>query len=266
MNFIGFNNQIIDKKLLNFYLVERFRYADAFFESILFTNGRFPLMKYHRERIYEACQFLHFDNFEVNIAFILDLIARNSALNKTLRIRISIIRAEGNNYKPKGQKINFLIECKEIDALFNSIDTLSTYNEIKKQITPFAAFKTSNALLYVMAKRFALEKTWNDVLICNEQNHWIEATSSNIFFVKNNEIYTSKNESGCVLGVCREFISNHFEVNYVDVDDNFIEEVEEIFLTNGVNLIQPVLYFENKQLETSFTEKIINKTKKLLVI
>lgn len=266
MDFIGFNNQIIEKKLLNFYLVERFRYADAFFESILYINGAFPLKKYHRERMYEACQLFHFDNFEMNIAFLLDLIARNGALDKTLRIRISIVRADGENYKPKGSQTNILIECKEIKSLFKPIETLSTYSEIQKDYNPLSAIKTSNALIYVLAKQFALENTWNDVLISNFKNEWIEATSSNFFIIINNKIYTSKANSGCVLGVSREFITNHFEINYVDIDDDFLYEAEELFLTNGINIIQPVLFLENKRLAITKTEKIIQKTKKLLSI
>ncbi len=266
MDFIGFNSQILDKKLLNFYLVERFRYADAFFESILFTNGKFPLLSYHRERLYEACQAFHFDNYEINVAFLLDLIARNGGLDKTLRIRISLVRADGLNYKPNGSGVNVLIECSGVTSVFQEVETLSTYSEIKKQINPFSIFKTSNALLYVMAKKFALENTWNEVLICNENNHWIESSASNFYIIKNNSIYTSKMDSGCVSGVCRSFITNQFKIYYVDIDDQFLNEADEIFLSNGVNLIQPVFYFDNKQLSTEQTEKIVSKTKKLLAI
>lgn len=266
MDFIGFNRQIIEKKLLNFYLVERFRYADAFFETILFINGKFPLMKYHRERIYEADKLFNFENFEVNIAFLLDLIARNGGLDKTLRVRISFVRADGENYKPKGQKTNILIECLEINSVFKPIENISTYSEIKKQLTPFASIKTSNALIYVMAKRYALENKWNDVVICNQQNHWIEATSSNLFIVKNNKMYTSKNDSACVLGVSRAFIANHFEINYVNIDDDLLNDADEMFLTNGANLIQTVLFFKNQQLNTTIGNQLIIKTKKLLSI
>ena len=115
-----------------------------------------------------------------------------------------------------------------------------------------------------MAKKYAVEKTWNDVLISNQENEWIESSSSNVYVVKNNKIYTPKLESGCVSGVCRSFLLNHFDINFVSIDSEVLIDADEIFLSNGVNLIQPVLFLEQKQLETTQTKQLISSTKKLL--
>jgi len=264
MNYIGFNHQIIEKKMLNFYLVERFRYADAFFESILFHNGRFPLINQHKERIYNACKAFHFDDFEINIAFLLDLIARNKALDKTLRIRISLVRTNGENYQPKGSQCQVLIECKEVHSMFKAIETVGTFTEYNKAIHPFSSFKTANSLIYVMAKHHALKNMWQDVIIANDKKEWIESSSSNIYVVKNNKIYSPNTESGCVSGVCRAFIKNFFEINFVTFEPDFLDDIDELFFSNAVNLIQPVLFFKNKKLQTKTTEKLILKLKKHL--
>lgn len=264
MEFVVFNNEIIPKEKLNFYSLERFRYADACFESMLFINGKIPLLKYHQKRLNKTCTFLGFQQNNISIGSIQKLVEQQQKNTKFWRIRYSLVRAEGANYLPHGNKVNTLIECQALNNIFKEIDNLGLYSQIKKPINLYAQYKTANTLLYVKAKQFARHNNYDEVLLLNDENKWIESSSSNIFAIVNNEIYTTKKNSGAVVGTSQKFIKNNFKVKTTKMDSIFLSEVNELFLTNGVQIIQSVKMLNNKKLQCSKTQEIINKVKEII--
>ncbi|MCB0539363.1 MAG: aminotransferase class IV [Chitinophagales bacterium] len=264
MEFVVFNNEIIPKEKLNFYSLERFRYADACFESMLLINGKIPFLKYHQDRLNKTCDFLGFQQETIHFELIKKLVETHQNTTKFYRIRYSLVRAEGVNYLPNGNKINVLIECIALNHIFKEIDNLGFYSQIKKPINLYAQYKTANALLYVMVKQFALQNNYDEVLLLNDENNWIESSSSNIFAIINNDIYTTKENSGAVVGTSQKFIKDNFKVKTAKMDSIFLSEVNELFLTNGVQIIQPVKKLNNRKLHTSKTQEIIDKVKEII--
>lgn len=265
MNFVCFNGRFIPKNELSFYDVERFRVADACFESMLFTEGKIPLIDLHQKRLDTVCKQLSFDFFTIDEGYIHELIAKNGISNNA-RIRISLIRESGKNYTPNGSKIQSLLECERFSEPFQSIENLGIYTEFTKSSNKLGSFKHSSALLYVLAKQYGIENGYDDVLIKNENQHLIEASSSNLFMIKDGQIYTSKNNSGCVLGVCRKFLLNFLNVNLVEISEEMISLADEVFLSNAVQLVQSVKYYEGKLLDNTMTNNIINQVKAKLTI
>lgn len=267
MDFVAFQNNIIPKESLNFYSLERFRFSDACFESIIFINGSFPLLAYHQKRLDKTTAFLGFEPYEISENLLLEVLHRNSLEKNNARIRLSLVRKNGRNYSPYGKEVEALVEAEPTNiALFTSINKLGTYKEFTKTKNIISSFKTSSALGYVLAKKYAEEQGLNEVLISNTNGDWIEAASSNLFVIKDGIIYTSADDSACVLGVVRNFIIEHFSVCFVRIDKEFLLAANEIFLTNGINLVQSVLSFEGKTLENRLTQELQEKIKTLLLI
>lgn len=264
MDFVVYNNKIISKKDLNFYNLERFRYADACFESMLYVNGIIPLLKYHQKRLDETADFLDFEPQEISIDVIKKLVEKQEANVKFCRIRYTIVRVEGINYLPKGSKVNVLIECEVVNEIFREIKNVGFYNEMPKCVNLLSSYKTANSLLYVKAKQYALKNNFGEVLLKNTNNFWVEASSSNLFVVKENILYTPTKNSGQVKGVFNQFLQDNFEVKQIDIDSIFLSQVNELFLTNGVQFIQPVLELNYRELDTQITREIINKIKELI--
>lgn len=266
MQIICFNHKFIRKDELSFYDVERFRVADACFESMLYINGQIPLLAEHQNRLDLACKIFQFNSYDIPIAKILELLNRNGLADKMARVRLSIIRKSGNNYKPEGSETQLLLECSPLNEIFKPIQQLAVYSDLLKQHNPIASIKHSNALLYVLATQFAAANNFDDVLLKNTQGLYIEASSSNLFFIVDHEIYTPKNESGCVLGVCRSFLLNFLNVRLVNVGDDLISSADEIFLSNGIQLIQSVKKYGGKKLNSTHTDAIIQQIKAKLVL
>ena len=60
--------------------------------------------------------------------------------------------------------------------------------------------KTTSAIYYVLASIEKQQRGLDDLLILNSNRYPIEACSSNVFIVKDNEIITPPLESGCLDG------------------------------------------------------------------
>lgn len=266
MHFVLFNGQIIEKKNLSFYDVERFRVADACFESMLWIDGRIPLLDGHQKRLDEVCNYFGFDSHKISLDSINQLAEMEKINTNYGRVRVSVIRSQGKNYTPLGKESNLLVEMEELDGLFSPIQKLGLYSELRKSISPFSRFKHSNALLYVMARQFALKNNFDEVLLFNDNNQIIEASSSNLFFIRGTEIYTPKRNDGGVAGVCQESLINLLGAKEVKVTEQMVQDADEIFLSNAVQLIQPVTSFLSRKLDIGQTNKLIAKLKDNLTL
>jgi branched-subunit amino acid aminotransferase/4-amino-4-deoxychorismate lyase len=85
------------------------------------------------------------------------------------------------------------------------------YEAIAKPMNVLSALKSSNALLYVLASNFAKENSFDDVVLLNAAGRVCEATSSNLFVIKDEKIFTPSVTEGCVEGVLRTVLFEPFQ-------------------------------------------------------
>ena len=106
----------------------------------------------------------------------------------------------------------------------------------------------------------AKNQGYDEAVIFNEQNFVIETTSSNLFFVSNNKLFTPHLNQGCVEGTMRELIINNFNVKEIKVKMDDLINSQEIILTNSLS-IKSVTELNNIQINNSqhanrFLEKV----------
>ena len=109
-------------------------------------------------------------------------------------------------------------------------------NQIKcaGELSPF---KTGNALLYVMAARYAKLNRLHDSIIINQHGRFVELSSSNIFGIKENALITPPLQEGCVAGVMRNFIIHQlapktgYNVELKPITQKDFVDFEETFAT-----------------------------------
>ena len=111
-----------------------------------------------------------------------------------------------------------------------------------------STLKSSNSLIYVLGTIYAKSKGFENALILNDNNNVIEATNSNIFIVKNNEITTPPIKDGCVDGVMRKWITNNENIHVKSISINEIYDSEEIFISNTISGVTPVKKIDNQDL------------------
>ncbi|MBA2621536.1 MAG: aminotransferase class IV, partial [Acidobacteria bacterium] len=81
----------------------------------------------------------------------------------------------------------------------------------------------------------------------NERDEITSAATANVFWTKNNKIFTPALETGCLAGTTRALILENFAVEETKADLAEFERADEIFLTSaGIGVVQ-IAEFQNKK-------------------
>lgn len=263
-NISFFNGDYIPHHELRFEDFHRLRFADSLFESMLCIKGEVPLLTYHLNRLRPSCQYLQMDFPELDFEQILKYLFEQNNFEDKARVRLTVFRKNGELYSPEGNESSVLIEIDSYDKeLFSPINEIGVYSENKKPLTIYSLLKSGNALHYVIAKQFAQKHGYDEVLLMNPNTEIIEAASNNVFYIHEGKIYTPSTSFGCVNGVFKKFLTEEIidNITYAACLQDDLERFDEIFLTNAVGLIQPVLKYADKNYKSDITNQLIEKVK-----
>lgn len=255
-----------------------FRYGDAVFETMHANGTEVQFFDEHYERMTNAAIKLKMnlpDDFNKSLLYaeIKSLLVRNK-LFQGAKVRFSIFRNGAGTYMPETNRISYIIETEKLPTDKYELNQkgliIDIYNEIRKPINTFSFFKTSNSQLYVMASIFCKENKFDDVFILNENGNIIEASSSNLFLVKQNQLYTPSLEEGCVQGIMRNKIIEIaigqkytvFEDCRITIDD--LLHADEVFLTNTVNGIKWVMAFRSRRYFNKVSKSLLSGLNKMV--
>ena len=189
-----------------------FLYGDGLFETIRVSNGRPFRWRQHWERLQRGTEFLRlespFSEDEIR-CFAGKLIRRNEMPDSILRISLS--RGPGKRgYSLEGAKTPCLVmtlhpptkdggQTPSCWSLITSSFRVPNYN-------PLAMFKTCNKLLHIMARVEAEDKKSNEALLLNTEGIVAECSSSNLFWIEGQSLFTPPLESGILPGVTRRLV------------------------------------------------------------
>lgn len=261
MNYINLNGKIQpgDKPAL---LVSNrgYRYGDGLFETIKVINGKILLAQYHFERLFSGLSLLKFEIPKLFTAVklteeILGLCKKNEC-EQQARVRLSVFRGNGG-LNDEDKTLQYVIECWPMDESVNKLNenglVIDIYPDAKKSCDVFSNLKTANFLPYTMAALYAKENKLNDCLLLNESGHIADATTANLFIIKDGIIITPALSEGGVNGVMRRHLLERVKVkgpgfkveeSIITIDDLF--HAEEVFLTNAIKGIRWVKQFRDK--------------------
>jgi len=236
-----------------------FRYGYGLFETILFKDGRIELKELHWNRLFSGLDTLLFDVPKLMTKEYLEeqiiLTVKTNKLEKLCRVRLQVYAHNSALFDAARNNLEFIIECFELtDALININENgliLGIANGLQKSMDSLCNLKTSNSLIYAMAAKQAKANKWDDALIYNTVGNIIESSIANVFWVKEQIIYTPPLASGCVAGTMRSFIitalrSSNIIVKDEDISLDNLLSADEIFLTNAIRRVKWVYSIENK--------------------
>ncbi len=238
------------------------KYGDGLFESIRMLDGKMPLLRGHLRRLFRGMEFLKIEkSSHFNSAFFRKEIHRITGSKKNTRIRLSVFRSPGGLYTPTSNKAFYLIECQTLKSnnwkWQNKGLKLKFCPAVQLPVTNWSGLKTTNSLPYILAGLWKKEQQIDDCILLNQNGMVAEASSSNIFFWKENQLFTPSDQSGAILGVMRAHMLKITKKKGIKViKKNILPEAlldaDEVFLTNAVRGIQWVreidgLCFKNQR-------------------
>ena len=160
-----------------------------------------------------------------------------------------------------------LWKCEEGTDILVAVKKYQPYSsqEYKKGfracISPFrqnedsflAQLKTTNYLLYRLAYTKAREKGFDEAIILNHKGYIAETSRSNLFFIKDKELFTPSLECSCLNGITRRVVFDLAKkYNIKAYEGNFsmpdLYASDEAFLTNSLVGIMPLVSVEERRI------------------
>lgn len=255
--FIIKNQQLLPEKQAHISIDDRgFLFGDGVFETCKIFAGKIYNFAAHKNRIKSGLKALKFSaaiaDLEKNS---LKLIAKNKVENGILRISIS--RGTGSlGYLPTYETEALII----IQTLEERPRPKNISLGISAQKTPTQNLgKTKNALPYILTKIEANEKKLFDLVMLSEKKFIGETSSANIFWVKNNKIFTAAKSCGILVGNVRARLLkiSPLGINEVEAKISALKNADEIFLTNSSFLVLSVDEFLGKKLSKNWGDKFL---------
>ena len=269
MNRACYNGDFIESDQISLDQVKRgFNFGDGLFETIRVGDGKPLFLKAHFKRFFKGLDELKINYSEINpnilTSKIEELINVNNIVNGA-RIRLSAFRSGSGTYMPISNDLNYLIEVFPIESNFYNTNkrglSVDLFNDLNKSYNRLSCYKTSNALLYVMASLHASENNYDDVFILNDNGNVIESTNSNVFISSNGVLYTPPLSEGCVGGIMRMKLINLAISKGIVVYENkmppqHLMAADEIIITNTIQGFRWIGKYKEKRYFNSLAKKL----------
>lgn len=251
MSFVYMNGQYLPDHEAKISVFDRsYLFGEGVFETLRSYNGHCLFLQHHLNRLEWAATFLEIEfPSDLNFAEICENLLQKSGFKEA---KFKIILSQNDQ---KDQPGNVVIFCFDL-AKSNDPTTyrLKNLKNIFNDALPFAALKTTNYLSKIYAKKQAQESGYNDAILINAQGRVTEATTGNLFWVdKDHVLHTVIESDGHLNGTMQKVIFDlltehklHLKKSSILADE--LTHSREVFLTNAVVGIKPVVQIDQRQI------------------
>ncbi len=251
-----------------------YRYGDGLFETMKMVNGNIVLANLHFERLMGSLEILKISLPKLITSGmlkkeIIDLYQKNNLVNSA-RVRLSVSRGNGGLYDGDNE-FQYLIECWPLENSAYKLNEngliIDIFPDARKSCDKFSNLKSANFLAYAMAAIWAKENKLNEALVLNSYERICDATTANIFWVKDNKVFTPPLSEGCVAGVMRRYLLENLQgagYSFQELESGIdnLEDADEVFLTNAIYGIKWVKQFQGKKYQSIIANEIFNRIAK----
>jgi branched-subunit amino acid aminotransferase/4-amino-4-deoxychorismate lyase len=238
-----FKNRFLPESECHISINDRsFRFGDGIFDTCLVVNGRIYDFESHLKRLQNglAAYKITLDTTDLeNLCY--SLIEKNSLTSGYARIIVS--RGENRpgalGYLPKDANPYLIIQTSE--KPYPAFKPLKLF--LSSQIAAFKPpSKTNNSLLYTLAMLEAQENGCDNALLFNNNGNICETASGNIFWIKDNILYTPSLELELIAGTMREKLLNLWdgEKHEGKFTLHDLKSADEVFMSNIATIIAPI--------------------------
>lgn len=267
--YISINGQLIKE---NYAFIppdsEGFLYGYGAFETIKFENKKIYFFKEHIKRLQEGCNKLRiqleFDSPNIE-GYCYELLDSNNLESGVLKIL---------NVK-NGHKNDLILTIREnIYTDENYIEGFKLcFTHIKRNPYSLLTYiKSNNYMENLIARQQGLDMGYNEVVFENIHEKLCEGAISNIFFIKDDIIYTPSIECGILPGIMRNKVVEaikalNLKIEIGEYTREDILKADEIFITNSLLEIMPIAYLQDKKLNMTknlITQRLIKEFRKYL--
>ncbi len=250
-----------------------FLYGDGVFETMRVYDGKIFRLYNHLQRLLAGLKMLHvgrqLTQEDIRVP-LLELIQRNRMKVGMARIYVTGgMNCWGVKRQTPGEP-SVVAVTEELPA--RSGDLRAIISSIRlDSASKLAGIKNANRLLYVLAQDEAELRGFTDAVLLNGAGHVVELTTSNVFVVKNGDLFTPPLSDGPLPGVTRNVVLllaaklgvTAYEIGF---GTEMFSEADEAFATNSLIEIAPVFEVDGAEFrEHHVTMRLKNAYHELVV-
>lgn len=148
--------------------------------------------------------------------------------------------------------LSFTVRANPYENLPSRPGFVLAMSDIRRnESSPFVYHKTFNYGESILAKRQAAKAGIDEPIFCNSRGELTEGSVSNLFFIKNDRLYTPPIEAGLLPGIVRAYLCQRYEVVEKTIIPHEIGSFDECFITNSLMGIMPVRQFGTHEFPAS---------------
>lgn len=222
-----YNDQMTSEENVGALLNNRgFLYGDGFFETMVLRNGQLFFLEGHLERALNAMQVLQLKTEKswtlISLTNLLQRLWEENERPKDAVFKWMVWRNSEGLYTPNEElNSHFLIELKPYRSAPAKKAKAYLATTVRNVQTVYSSFKRLSALHYVMAGLEKTNRQADELIITDQKGNLSEATSSGLFWILKDTIYTPSLSTGCIDGIVRKSI-----FKWAENSDNLMQEIE----------------------------------------
>ena len=266
------NNKFISFNNANIHIEDRgLQFADSVYEVVPVINSKIIDFDFHIQRLKFSLSELSI-KYKINKKNIQNifkkLINKNSILNGIIYLQITRgVQSREHVYK-KNLKPTIILYTQK--KKFNMPS--NNYKGYKAITFPDIRWarrdiKTTSLLPNILAANIASKQgAYEAILIKN--NKITEATHSNVWIIKNKNIYTHPPNSDILRGITRKVIKDIIkDEKLIFKEKSFTKKqlinADEVFITSSGSLVTPIIQIDNKKINYGKIGKLTKKIAQL---
>ena len=212
-------------------------YGDGAFETMIFENGKVKDFDLHMKRLNFGLHNIGIDLFDQGAINNIHQLIKSNIYESLSKVKIYVIRKEGGKYLPHHSSKKIILESEPFDGYqFKILSKVDFIENIRNYYSPISSFKSLSSLNYVVAGLEIKNNQLHDGIIKDVNGNISECLTSNIFWIKNNQLYTPNLQTGCINGISSQKIISHFDVREVMAPEDELRSAESIFTTNVASM------------------------------
>ncbi len=249
-----------------------FQYGDGLFETITVTNGQPVFLDLHLYRLDSGCRKLNipFPGTEL-LAFEAKKLCQHSS--KAVLKLILTRGSGGRGYRQpdviQTTRVLSLHPFPDYPDIYKAQGIAARFCDTRLGLNPgLAGIKHLNRLEQILARAEWTDPGIQEGIMLDMNEHVIEGTMTNLFYVKNDTLYTSSlalsGVAGIIRGIIMKLSSDHdlSAIEHTFTKDELLS-ADEVFVCNSIVTIWPIkqiasIYFpvgeRTKQLQTWLTQ------------
>ena len=238
------NGEIVNSEKIP--LDHGFYFGRGLFETMLVKHK--PLfLKEHLERINHGLSLIGVDKV-ITQNKVLEAVKKLHCDNCVLKLVVTeknvLFTTRENNYSQNLYEKGFKVKISSVK---------------RNESSPLTYLKSLNYLENILEHEKCVDEGFNEVLFFNTENKLAEGSTANIFFLRNERVYTPSSECGLLEGTIRKFVIDNFEVIEGKFSRKDLLGADSAFLTNSVMGIMKISAIEHKNLNGNSVIEKINK-------